>query len=105
VITPPLFAKSKAPKKDDGAADHGGVALGSIDPLVGDGVDLDLDTAGDVRELDHFMGRGRRKKWWITCEWCGERKQTADVKTRYCCDLHRNYAYRDKKATARAVAN
>jgi len=47
----------------------------------------------------------RRKKFEITCEWCGEKKMTADQKTRFCCEQHRIYAFRAKKVTARAVTN
>ncbi len=55
----------------------------------------------------------RRKKVLIYCEWCHEPKWTSQENTRFCSDLHRNYAWREKrrqeaaetkKATARVVA-
>ena len=55
---------------------------------------------------DKLQSRKRRKKFWITCEWCGERKQTADPKARWCTDQHRVYGNRAKKrenVTARVV--
>jgi hypothetical protein len=61
----------------------------------------------DLLNIDNkFHSRKRRKKFWITCEWCGERKQTADPKARWCSDQHRVYGNRAKKrenVTARVV--
>jgi hypothetical protein len=51
-----------------------------------------------------FPNGKRRKKFNITCEWCGEIKETADPKAKYCCDQHRLYAFRARKETARVVS-
>lgn len=62
---------------------------------------------GDLLDpADKLHSGKRRKKFWITCQWCGERKRTSDPKALWCSDQHRVYGNRARKrenVTARVV--
>ena len=64
------------------------------DRVLGDTIDnRGIDIRNSGFSIDHHK---RRKKFEIVCEWCGERKRTADRKTRWCGDRCRVYGYREK---------
>lgn len=86
-----------------------------FEPLSDAGNSLDRERVGNgqsivresiyVDQLDTWHSYGRfaapglrmgkaRKKFKIVCQWCGERKRTADSKSRWCSDRCRTYGNR-----------